>query len=1106
MDAPYRLALDLGSNSIGWCAVALQVRGRSSDGRALYEPARVLDAGVRVLTPNEEAGRDPQSKTSLARQRGDARAARRRRDRFLRRQKRLMQVLVEAGLMPEDTTARKRLERLDPYWLRAAALAQPLHPHELGRAIFHLNQRRGFKSNRIADSDDAESSAMKQGIRALNEALEASDARTLGEFLARRHARDKHGCRTRDAAPQPVRFRPTSEGTKTLYDLYPARDLIAAELAEIWRAQAPHHPQLTDNLFRHIQRIVIEQRPLKSPAVGRCSLRPEAGVEERHGLEIDQGERAPKAHPLFQRFRILQDLAQLRVTAPGARERCLTLPERDALAAKLMSTSASTVKFEDLRKAAKLPGSVRFNSELAGRKGLPPDQTAAKLAAKTAFGPQWRRLSRDLQIETVERLLGVEDPEVLIDWLVVTLDLDRDRAQKISGVRLPQGHGRFGRAVLAELVAAMEQDSREDAVDPSTGELYPRPLEYFEAVQAIGEHHSDRRPESRASRLPYYGEVLARHVVARPDAPEGSQERIGRVTNPTVHIALNQTRKIVNALIERYGPPAEIVIELGRELKLNRERKEQLQRDNRENEKRNDRFRAELAELGYPDTPRNMLLLRLFEELPADERVCVFSGTPLSKEKLFDGSVEIEHVLPFSRTLDDGFMNKVLCTREANRRKGNRAPGEAWGGDALRQIVERAERLFPRKAWRFQPDAMARFEAEGGFQARQLTDTQYMSRLAKTYLEQVCDQVWAPPGRLTAMLRGKWGLNGLLPDHNFTDPRKPKNRKDHRHHAIDAFVVACTDRGLLNRIAQASGKAEQLDLDRLFPKDGFPEPYDGFRDDLQRQLDRIVVSHKPDHGLPPGAQDDVHVTSGQLHEATAYGPVDEEIDGKRYNLVTRKPIDQLRPAEVARIRDRRLREALAQALDDAAAHEGPLSDARRRELLSGYGRDHGIRRVRVLKTTESVRTIRHTDQAGRTFEKAYTPGDNHRVEIYARPDGTWAGEGVTVHDANQPGYKPAWTAREPHARLVMRVHGGDLIRADFGDGRKVYRVYRLEPSNNRLRLVPHNEAGSIDQRHNDSNDPLRWTLASFNRLRAATAERVRVDVLGRVRPARDAAS
>lgn len=1011
-----------------------------------------------------------------------------------------MERLVDAGLMPADEKRRKELEKLDPYWLRAAALDQELTLHEIGRALFHLNQRRGFKSNRIADADDSEKSATKAGMRALNEALDAQGARTLGEFLARRHKRDRYGKRLKNgsehAAPEAVRFRPTVQGTKNLYDFYPSRDRVEEELDKIWQNQRQYHPALTDDLLARLKRIIVEQRPLKKPIVGRCTLRPEAGVVERFGLDIDMGERAPKAHPLFQRFRILQEAAQLRIVWPGRGERPLTLQERSAIAAKLMTSSGTTIAFDKLRKAAKLPDDLRFNYELAGRKGLQPDQTAVKLAGKHGFGKAWHSFPRDRQIEVVERLLGVEDPEELIDWLRTEFDLDSEKAEKISEMRLPQGHGQFGRSILGNLVDAMEQQSRE-GVDPITGEVFARPLTYDEAVKAIDAdlHHSDLRADGTAARLPYYGEALIRHVVSKPDAPEQSQEKIGRVPNPTVHIALNQLRKIVNALIEKHGVPTEIVIELARELKQNREQKDRIQRENRENEQKNEERRVRLAKLGIADSHEARLRLRLFDELPPDERVCVFTGTPISQERLFDGSIEIEHILPYSRTLDDSFMNKVLCTREANRRKGRRAPAEVWSGDDLRTIFERAERTVRKKAWRFQPDAMDKFAAEGGFLARQLTDTQHMARLAKTYLEHVCDQVWAPPGRLTAMLRAKWGLNSLLPDHNYPDAKHPKNRKDHRHHAIDAFVVACTDRSLLNRIAHASGQAEALDLDRLFPKDAFPEPYDGYRDDLGRMLDRLIVSHKADHGLPPGTRDDPHVTSGQLHEATAYGLVEEEIDGKRYNLVSRKPVEALTEGEIARVRDAALRDALREVAESAKRGGQKLSEA-----LAGFGRKRGIRRVRVLKTEGSVRVVRHGNGAGRTFEKAYAPGDNHRIEIFELPDGSWAGEGVTVHDANQRGYEPAWRRKYPQARLAMCLHGGDLIEADFGSGHGIYRVYRLEPSAKRVRLAAHNEAGSINDRHNDPDDPLRWIFGTYERLRQAGARQVRVDPLGRISP------
>ncbi len=1085
----YRFGLDMGANSIGWSVLELDDQGK---------PCRVASCGVRILTPNEEAGRDPQSKASLAGDRRAARSARRRRDRFKRRQDRLMHLLMEAGLMPADKGARKTLEKLDPYWLRAAALDGPLEAHELGRALFHLNQRRGFKSNRIADSGDNEQSAMKVGMHDLDQALSAAGARTLGEFLAKRHQRDKHGARLKEngkaAEPRAVRFRPTAQGAKNLYDFYPARDMIEQELDAIWAAQAPHHPQLTPELLAKIKRTVIEQRPLKKPVVGRCTLRPEPDrVELAGGIEIDRGERAPKAHPLFQRFRILQDVSSLRVGALGGKDRALTLQERDAIASQLMQVSGASLSFDKLRKAAKLPEDMRFNYELSGRSGFKPDQTAAKLAMKKAFGKLWRGFPRETQIDVVERLLAVEEPDALKDWLRRAFKLSPEAAETVSEMRLPQGHGQFGRSILADLVSVMETES-EEASDPETGEIYRRPLTYDEAVMALGLHHSDHRPGDRATRLPYYGRALTRHVISKPDAPKGSQERIGRVPNPTVHIGLNQLRQVVNSLIDQYGPPKETVIELARELKLNAKRKDEVQRENRENEKRNEERRALLSKLGIGDTYDARLRLRLFDELPADEKVCVFSGIPLSVEKLFDGSVEIEHILPHSATLDDSFINKVLCTRQANREKGRRAPGEAWSGEALQEIVERAERLFKKKAWRFQPNAMDRFEGEGGFLARQLTDSQHMARLSRIYLEHVCNQVWGPPGRLTAMLRAKWGLNKLLPDHNFADANQPKNRKDHRHHAIDAFVAACTDRGLLNRIARASGQAEELELDRLFAKDSFPEPYENYREDLRRALERVVVSHKPDHGLPPGARDNVHVTSGQLHQETAYGRVDEKIDGKHYNLVTRKPIHALTAGEIGRVRDPELRAELEQL-----AYEAKRDGEKLNEALAAFGETKGVRRVRILKTEKSARTVRHGDG----YEKTYSPGDNHRVEIYETADGAWAGEGVTVFDANQPGYEPRWRKTHPDVRLVMRVHNGDLVEADFGDGRNIFRVYRLEPSAKRIRLAAHNEAGAINDRHNDPDDPLRWVFGSYSKLKAAEARRVRVDPIGRVGEVQD---
>lgn len=1083
MSNSYRLGLDVGSNSIGWCAVNIDGDG---------DPCGLLDVGVRILTPNEEAGRDPQSKQSLAADRRAARSDRRRRDRFLRRQKELMTALVTAGLMPRDEAERKALERLDPYWLRAAALDQRLDLYEIGRAVFHLNQRRGFKSNRIADGGDDEGSAMKAGMRALEGELAAAGARTLGEFLARKNRRDREGFLVDEEGrrigkasgneqPHPtgngVRFRPRTEGNKVLYDLYPTREMVEHELDAIWTKQAAHHDCLTADLLKRLKRIVIEQRPLKPPLVGRCSFRPEE-------------ERAPRAVPLFQRFRILGEVANLEIERPGRRARKLSLADRDVLVS-LLSTKASTVKFEAMRKALKLPADASFNLERGKRQGLDVDKTAgilAKTGKGESFGKAWKGIDRQRQNEIVERLLAEQEPDVLVDWLMDECGLSETAAEAASAARLPQGHGHIGRSMLADLVDVMENDSAE-AVDPETGEIFQRPLIYDEAVERLDLHHSNFEA-GRHARLPYYGTAMARHVISNPKAPEGSQEFIGRVPNPTVHIALNQLRAVVNALIETYGPPAEIIVELARELKQNRKQKDEATRQNRDNEKTNEEIKAQLAEIGMAYTATNRLIMRLYRELPPEERVCVYSGVPITVAMIEASGVDVDHILPRSRTLDDGFANKVLCTRAANREKGNRAPAEAWPGDRLAEIHERAKRLFPRKAWRFAPDAMERFGERGDFLARQLTDSQHMARLAKDYLGHLYGtdrnrRVFAVPGRMTAMLRGFWGLNALMADHNLRgedDAPAQKNRDDHRHHAIDAFVVACTDRGMLQRIATASGRAEELNLDRWAEKGAFPDPFDSYREALRDRLATLVVSHKPDHGLERGAQGNVHVTSGKLHEETAYGLVADEIDGKDFNLVTRKPIAALTEKEIGQVRDARLREELGEVVFEAKRHGEKLAEA-----LARFGAERNIRRVRVLKTERFVVVVEHGEGQ---FRKGYVPGSNHRIEIFETADGKWLGEGVSVFDANRPDFEPGWRREHPKATLRLKLHKGDLFEADFGNGRELFVARKLSPANGRVEFVSHRKAGKVE--------PTDYLRAAYSKLKQAGARGVRVDPIGRV--------
>ena len=263
----YRLGVDMGANSIGWCILDL-----NGDGA----PCAVRDMGVRLF----HDGRDPQSGVSLAADRRIARSARRRRDRYLLRRKDLMAALIRFGLMPADKAARKALENLDPYEIRARGLDGPLELHHLGRALFHMNQRRGFRSNRKTDAGGTDTGKIKDAAGKLAQAITDEGARSVGEFLFARHLRR-----------EPVRARLNGVGAKAVYDFYPQRSMLEAEFDALWLAQAQYRPGLSTETREALRDILFRQRPLRPVMPGKCALDPARSGEDAGGF------RAPWALP-----------------------------------------------------------------------------------------------------------------------------------------------------------------------------------------------------------------------------------------------------------------------------------------------------------------------------------------------------------------------------------------------------------------------------------------------------------------------------------------------------------------------------------------------------------------------------------------------------------------------------------------------------------------------------------------------------------------------------------------------------------------------------------------------------------------------------------------
>ena len=1076
----YRLGLDLGTNSIGWAVVRLD------DNR---NPCGILDMGVRVFPD----GRNLQDKQSLAVQRRVPRGQRRRRDRYLQRRADLLDALVACGLMPPDENARKVVEQLDPYKLRTRALDRPLRLFELGRALFHLNQRRGFKSNRKADEDSDESGAVKDAAEKLSKQMTASRTRTLGDFLY-----------SQRRAGKAIRFRNLSATGNARYEFYPTREMLADEFDLIRAAQAPHQT-LRDDQWDSLRDIIFYQRDLKPVDPGWCLL--------------EEGEqRAAKALPVAQEFRMLQEINNLKVRVGVEPERPLDDGERERTLQRLRSGKDIALRKGKDEKAASttrdlgLPSGALFNLARGGRNAIKGDETASRLTkrgkkkerpAQEMFGDRWLELSLDERNQIVQFLLDTEDPEAvrckaLDDW-----GLDEAAAAAVAEVAPPSGYSNLSEKAIRKILPHLEAG-----------------LVYSDAVlEADYPSHSDFRNAKALDRLPYYGIVLERDAIGAdpskdPDK-DGEPARYGRFPNPTVHIGLNQIRRVVNRLIDAYGKPMDIVVELARDLKANREQKQNYIRRQREGEKRNERYREDLQSVGLESTYDTRRKLRLWEEQgPAQARVCPYTGRSLSFEMVVSSQTEIDHILPFARTLDDSMANKVVCVTTANRDKVDRSPFKAFHrnppGYDYQAILSRAAKLPGNKRWRFDENAMDRFEnQERGFLDRQLNETRYLSRTARKYLACLYDEqterknrVRAIPGQMTALLRRGWGLEGMLRADHQTGGIVRKQRDDHRHHAVDAFVVANTTQGLLQRFADSMSSYEGYDAAKRLAK-LTPPPWEGFhRNEVKDVLDRLIVSHKPDHGT----RGQHGHTTGQLHNETAYGLV-KFVDGGTSQVVVRKPLSTLKiPRDLDSVRDLALRDALKRLWFQIGMEGGNAAEFAERATTQGVqlnGQLQHVRRVRLLDQQRVIPIRPKNDRAGKPY-KGYLPGGNEFADVWRMRNGSWQLLVVPRFDFNQPdfdieSFRPT-TSRgkykgqpDPAARRLMRLHIDDMGALGTGTERRIVRVRKI--SGRLVWMDNHNEA---DVPNRISKREIRESKYSPGQLQRLGFRKVGVNEIGRV--------
>ena len=1035
----WKLGVDMGVASLGWCALGLNQTG---------EVIKVLDGNVRLFPD----GRDGQSGTPLNVQRREARSAKRLRDRSQMRQKSVLAALVSVRLLEGFDTP---IAHINPHEARSMCAEAPVCKLTLARALLYLSKTRGFKSNRRdeAQGKSEESKILGPKFRKLEAQL---DGKTLGQFLWHRRrdalvkAREVQDgiAKAKTIQAAPLKFK---EGS----DIFPTRAMMEQEFDAI-QAQQGETQGLNKEDWTLLRSRIFFQRPLKPQERGKCTLYPHRS-------------RALRALVSSQDYALEQKLCNLRLIYPDRTSQPLTPHQCDGIRTDLWAKKSLT--WNGLRKLRVkgqrlFPDEVKFNLE----EGQDPDrslqgnQTRVELSKVPEASILLKRPVEDLD-HIVELLIDPpeptqkDEPDISLDEQALRArlgELDLSEAQIDALLTL-----RFASGTMSLCTHAMQQ------LTPlmRAGMLYNDAVQELQDDDGKALHHSHF--ETRLlDRLPYYGQILRGSVIGgdpAQDATKNPEQHYGKISNVTVHVALNQLRKLVNALVARFGPPASIHIELARDLPLGAIGRSELKKALNNNAKRNQRLR-EFAQndlnIANPNG-RDILKLKLWEELSvkdASARCCPYSGRHIPASKVLTGEIEIEHILPFSRTLDDTNANKTLAYRSANALKANQSPYEAFGKDqhadkgyVWANILSRAANLRDAKKRRFDPDAMKKYdEDKDGFIQRSLNDTRFLSRAAKQYLSAIipANKITTVTGRHTSNLRHDWGLNSLL-----SDTKDEKNRDDHRHHLIDAFVIALTTRSLVKHIADAARYDGHGRLKR-----GVGELPTHLRTQLRELLDRVVVSYKPDRDA-----------SGKFYAETAYGkpPPLQDMDKDRLYR-TRMKVEAIGTDHVEGICDPQIRAHL----NSFVQHSRETGEDRRATLeqflktqLPKLCTDRGIKRLRVRIKESSFRQIASASYKG------YAVAGYAFVDIWKIPPrkpgnpSQYLGNFIDIPTGKAILAKQKPTPRlpeskdHPGAKRCMRLFKDDMVQISE-DGQVQYlKVFGFSASNNRIDIRPANKGG-----------------------------------------------
>ena len=1073
------LGLDLGVGSIGWCLIALDAQG---------DPAEILGMGSRVV-PLTNLGDDKafsKGEAFTANQKRTARRTMRRGfARYQLRRYRLRRELEKVGMLPDAALIQLPLLELWELRERAATAGRRLTLPELGRVLCHINQKRGYrhvKSDAAAIvGDEGEkkkdsNSAYLAGIRANDEKLQ-DEHKTVGQYFAEQLRQNQSES-------------PTGGISYRIKDQIFSRQRYIDEYDQIMAAQRVHYPDiLTDAFIRMLRdEVIFMQRPLKSCKllVSLCEFEKQERVmrvqqdDGKGGRQLVErkvkfGPKvAPKSSPLFQLCRIYEALNNIRLTRPDGSPRDITPEERAKIVAHLQSSAS--LSFAALKKLLKEKAIIA--DQLTTKSGLKGNSTRVALAAALQPYPQYHHLL-DMELETRMMTVQLTDEETgevtEREVAVVTDSYVRQPLYRLWHILYSiEERDAMRRALITQLGMTeedldgglLDQLYRLDFVKPGYGnksakficKLLPQlqqGLGYSEACAAVGYRHSNS---------PTSEEITERTLLEKIPLLQRNELR-----QPLVEKILNQMINLVNALKDEYGID-EVRVELARELKMSREERERMAEGNRRREKENKAIAEKIRECGLFPTKSRIRKYMLWEE--AGEQ-CLYCGQILTLSQCLNGDdMEVEHIIPKSVLYDDSYGNKTCACRRCNKEKGNRTALEyirAKGWEA--EYMERINGLLDKKAISYSKHQRLRWLKEdipSDFLERQLRLTQYISRQAMAILQQGIRRVSASEGGVTARLRSLWGYDDILHTLNLdrydsmgetervsregetTEKLRIKDwskRKDHRHHAIDALVVASTRQGYIQRLNRVSSESEreamsgEIEVQKATKTDKLSllerwltqRPHLSVRA-VSDKVAEILISYRPGkrvvtrgrniylrHGKKC-VQSGLLVPRGPLSKETVYGQI--TVNGEP-QIVCKYDLHSLKAKDVDYVVDLALRKRLKELL---AQHGGKEKEAFAGDVyLDEAGTQGPIRSVRCFTGLDraKMKAVKY-DEQGDAVGFVSTQ-NNHHLAIYRTPKGKLVESIVTFWDAvDRARYGIPLVITHPREVIEQVLQRGDI--------------------------------------------------------------------------------